>query len=614
MGIGGRNRGPALLGVLLWACLAAGMAAAGMAAAGQAHAAEPAAVLNIEQAWNQGSEMLVYFAAVDAEGSPAGGLEPSALQARLGGTDTPVIRMEQFNPQSEGLAWVVLLDVSRSLDSSQFAGVQAAVRTLMSQMGPHDKMALMTFGAEVRTVCDYTGDQAVLAGALDTLNAEDENTQMYQGLLQALETARRQDDSLPARRAIVLLSDGSEDYYGGVSKDEVVNSLKIEPVPVYALGIYNERVNSDAALESMGEISRASGGQVWQCEAADLNGAVGSLLEEVRSKYLLRLDTSRCPQDGKEYRLVLTLEQDGVRLEDGVSLYMSAAPPQPAEEEKGTPAEWAGIPDFRTISGWEDLLRLPAWIMALFGGLVLILICFIIMMIAKMRKRAGSKGAAAPSYSDNEHTRDYDVYALPAVSPYDSTHQDGFPEAGAVIRDSKAGPLVPPREVTARRLHDDTPLPGKQPVHQDALPAGWLAGQKDQLPEGESRASLPREEGNAGRQDVQGKRIVLNMIGKGPGERSFQLAFHAGKNVLTAGRKAGNDLTLADDDRVSARHCQFILENGRVYVKDLASTNGTLVNGVPIAGRYALEQDDLILIGRTELRYALIQDNGGPEQ
>jgi len=183
MGIRGHCRGLFLLGFVLGACLAAWLAA-GLINAGRAAASEPTAVseqaadssraasLNIEQAWNQGSEMLVYFGATAQDGSPVSGLKPDELRARLGGEDTPVVRLEQFKPQSEGLAWVVLLDVSRSLDSGQFASVQAAVRSLMSQMGPHDKMALMTFGADVRVACDYTGDQAALAGALDALGVE----------------------------------------------------------------------------------------------------------------------------------------------------------------------------------------------------------------------------------------------------------------------------------------------------------------------------------------------------------------------------------------------------------------------------------------------------------
>ena len=43
-------------------------------------------------------------------------------------------------------------------------------------------------------------------------------------------------------------------------------------------------------------------------------------------------------------------------------------------------------------------------------------------------------------------------------------------------------------------------------------------------------------------------------------------------------------------------HCQ------QTIIRDLNSTNGTLVNGVPIHNDYPLRNGDLLLLGRTELR------------
>jgi pSer/pThr/pTyr-binding forkhead associated (FHA) protein len=55
---------------------------------------------------------------------------------------------------------------------------------------------------------------------------------------------------------------------------------------------------------------------------------------------------------------------------------------------------------------------------------------------------------------------------------------------------------------------------------------------------------------------------------------------------------------------MSGRHCELVLENGLVLVRDLGSRNGTLVNGVPIRTVHRLEDGDVILVGDTELRVA----------
>jgi hypothetical protein len=71
---------------------------------------------------------------------------------------------------------------------------------------------------------------------------------------------------------------------------------------------------------------------------------------------------------------------------------------------------------------------------------------------------------------------------------------------------------------------------------------------------------------------------------------------------LTIGRvKPGSDVTF-EDREVSGKHCEIFREKGMVFVKDLNSTNGTWVNGVPIKGRYRLSSGDIIAIGQTEFR------------
>ena len=72
---------------------------------------------------------------------------------------------------------------------------------------------------------------------------------------------------------------------------------------------------------------------------------------------------------------------------------------------------------------------------------------------------------------------------------------------------------------------------------------------------------------------------------------------------LVIGRSEDDcDLGIPDDDEISKQNCELTLEDGMVYIRDMGSTNGTFVNGVPIAGRYRLQTDDIILMGRTEFR------------
>lgn len=71
------------------------------------------------------------------------------------------------------------------------------------------------------------------------------------------------------------------------------------------------------------------------------------------------------------------------------------------------------------------------------------------------------------------------------------------------------------------------------------------------------------------------------------------------------GRSPDCDVTLPDEG-ISSRHFEIALgPDGRFVVRDLGSTNGTLVNGERIAGERTLEPGDRLLAGHTPMRFLL---------
>ncbi|HRV94210.1 MAG TPA: FHA domain-containing protein, partial [Anaerolineae bacterium] len=68
------------------------------------------------------------------------------------------------------------------------------------------------------------------------------------------------------------------------------------------------------------------------------------------------------------------------------------------------------------------------------------------------------------------------------------------------------------------------------------------------------------------------------------------------------GRERDNDIVLLDA-KVSRYHAQISLDAGQWVLSDLNSANGTLVNGIAIAGPVALNSGDLLRVGETELKF-----------
>lgn len=72
----------------------------------------------------------------------------------------------------------------------------------------------------------------------------------------------------------------------------------------------------------------------------------------------------------------------------------------------------------------------------------------------------------------------------------------------------------------------------------------------------------------------------------------------------TIGRRDDNSIVI-DDSFVSGSHAELVFDQGRWYLQDLGSTNGTMVNSQPVHGRYGLSRDDIVTIGRVHLRALL---------
>ena len=81
---------------------------------------------------------------------------------------------------------------------------------------------------------------------------------------------------------------------------------------------------------------------------------------------------------------------------------------------------------------------------------------------------------------------------------------------------------------------------------------------------------------------------------------SFQLTGES----TSVGRAATNDVSL-NDPTVSSQHARILLAEGKFYVHDLASANGTSVNGEKAVRQEILDGDEIVM-GETKLIFKKI--------
>jgi Inner membrane component of T3SS, cytoplasmic domain len=95
-----------------------------------------------------------------------------------------------------------------------------------------------------------------------------------------------------------------------------------------------------------------------------------------------------------------------------------------------------------------------------------------------------------------------------------------------------------------------------------------------------------------------GRLVVLRSADLAEGEE-----FELNSAQLSVGRGGQNDIALASDDYVSARHARFEPRQDGVWVQDLGSTNGTYLNGARLEHPRKLALGDVVRVGDTDLRF-----------
>ncbi len=197
---------------------------------------------------------------------------------------------------------VLLLDVSGSVDN-YVDFIRKVARNFVNTVNPNDKIAIIIFNEDVKTLSTFTTDKGKLSASLDTFDAGG-GTAYYDALGYTLaETLRPLKGE---RTGVVVLSDG-DDNRSFLPFDSLLDSLRESGALVYPLyvpsGLIAASAGSDAnasvdplrtryiglttKAESEGEkLARVSGGVYYPIrQLGDLQKAYDDIVVQLRTAY-----------------------------------------------------------------------------------------------------------------------------------------------------------------------------------------------------------------------------------------------------------------------------------------------------------------------------------------
>lgn len=292
-------------------------------------------------------EAKLYFTLLDSLGRPEQNTIPSEFTAIIGTDRAEVKEIKPFTATEEGIAYTLLVENSRSISPEDFAKMQTMVTTIVTGMSPKDQACILTFGREANLIQNFTGNKEILKEKLAALAQTEESPRLYESLTAALQAARTPDKSIPARRAVIMTADGTNDSTASMTKQEVLENLRHEPLPIYVIGLFNPALadNEQIGLNALNELTHYSGGALYQSRSATVSAISNDLFTASRGGFIAYLI---CPplQENGLYKVQLAIQNGDKLFTDTIESQIApgaasaALAPQKTAEPERTPCLW----------------------------------------------------------------------------------------------------------------------------------------------------------------------------------------------------------------------------------------------------------------------------------
>lgn len=525
------------------------------------------------------------------------GYTETDVSASLGAEPLSLESAAAYDPAVDTTRVYVLVDLSTSMQG-YFDLVKANIITFIEAMGDSDQLILITFGEKtVDTVLTGNEEKEEAIAVVKDLRCNEYGTLFYEALSRAYQMSSSSTERYD-REYVLAFSDGIDYQKGSTTFNEVLDQYDSRILPLYAACTGN---TSQSGADQFGQIARTSGGSISIMNSRE--SFVG-FMDQINDVTLLRFRAGSNHADGKEKQL--TLKIGSLQIEHNIPIVRS----QPDEQ-----------PPAVVTASYESS---KAAIVITFSEKVLGA------SDTKAYKVIGPNGTAV-AVSGVYYSESEDVYELRlADTVWNGSYTVSF--SGITDASQEANPLSGEETVlidegveptTPEGIIGDT---GEQKNKSQLLFWGIVAGvaviiliavlivvlivasRKKSQEEDKQLLNTPDSEvyeyaqgdANVIKHHIKADRSVRIRLRIITGKTSEQNIDTNLVSSLIIGRSDACDIYI-DDTKMSRQH--FVLENdgGELYIMDLQSRNGTMLNGIRISSRHALHSGDRILAGLSEI-------------
>ncbi len=485
----------------------------------------------------------------------------------------------------QGTLYVYLLDISASINKNYFWEIRQAILNNHYRLGANDSMALITFGDEVQIVLSGGESYEEVEQAIDELECRDSTTHFYDAISTLIELCGSVDGK---RKIAIVVSDGVNDAEAGAgtTRTELIDSLQNAGIALNALCVdaagSTDHNNDD--IDEFASLARMNGGELYMFgtqSELDAASALDELYDKVSACWLLKVRAASNIADGKEHSFRVNIGSSGDnsllildRWEaDSVAPYVTIA--QYNSDKITLDIEFS-----EPVSGSDNLASYD------FTNSENEHIPFVGVTV--------SAQTASLSFSEPPVNGTY-YLTLSGISDISMEANPLSPDVVEIVIETGADPATALLPLWVWLL-----IGGVILVLAAAVIIMFIIKSRKKAVVITPPEYRPDENGRIRIKPGSGTRIGVELADGRGWQQYFELSI--GSSVFV-GRGEENDVIIDFDRRVSSQHFCLEYEDGILYVTDLGSKNGTLLNNIAIMPdtRHKLEIGDIVRFGDSKM-------------
>jgi len=544
---------------------------------------------------------------IDKDGKPVTNLTKKDFSIYENNEKRKITKVNFLGTKPKPLSVLLVLDRSSSMVNEPIKKLKEAANYFVDLVPNEWKIGVISFGTNVTYDVGFTNDKNLIKEKINSIQSGG-NTPLYKTIINSIDYIKNDIN----RGAIIIFTDGvNDEQIASATKEDAINAANNSIVPIYTIGYVSEEHYKEIGgidepfLKQISDITR---GRFYKLPSFNEIKEIYESISKILSSQYEIFYVSKLPLDYKDkinteivYKNPTTSELIGGNKTFYISLITKGG-------NMGVTIE-----EFLKELGISWVLSLSWWFSwGVIIGLVIILGSMFLVIFDILKRGEKQKLWL--------HLILFIIYSIFPIIFLIFRFNLGFASNLGLYLFILIASLIAPIIAVLHLIFYFTI--GKKEVSSfiyekigDETETAAIQSQT-----GETTEAL---EGLAGEELAVDKTISIKkkklpaiawlvmMEGEREGED-----FRITKEEFKIGRDPSLkcDLILKDPT-VSKEHAKIKLQDdGKIYIYDLGSENGTIVNDEEIKGPKELKDDDIIVIGKTKFLFKLAQVNKGKNE